>query len=251
MNNHYKTLLINLAHSTDRLAHSSDSLKKIGIQFERIEAVNGHTFVESGPLPHYNVKLNHDTYHKNLNNGEIGCYLSHRKAWQKIVDEQLSFAVILEDDFSLTGDLAKAIDIAKKTHRNWDYIKLAGHRRSRYPIHSQSIADMQLVTYNKLPSQTCAQLVSFSGAKKLLAKSEQFGRPVDVDIQHWWEADLQVFGLLPYVIVAKEAFGSEIDRIATRREASKRHFKKIWLQLRFWLKNSKENKRRVRMLKSR
>ncbi|WP_438865508.1 glycosyltransferase family 25 protein [Neptunicella sp.] len=250
MPSQYKTLLINLVHSKERLAHSSDSLKQAGIEFERIEAVNGNALATNGLIPNYSATLNNRTYHKDLNYGEIGCYLSHRKAWQKIVDEGLNFAVILEDDFSLTGDLTKAIEIAKTTHHQWDYIKLAGHRRTRHPIHIQNIDDMQLVTYGKLPSQTCAQLVSLAGAKKLLAKSEQFGRPVDVDIQHWWEADLQVYGLLPYAITSKEAFGSEIDRISRRRETSQRPFQKIWLQILFKLRSNKENKRRLVTLKS-
>jgi hypothetical protein len=31
--------------------------------------------------------------------------------------------------------------------------------------------------------------------KYLLAMSETFGRPVDVDIQHWWGDDLYILGL--------------------------------------------------------
>ncbi|AGH42168.1 hypothetical protein C427_0058 [Paraglaciecola psychrophila 170] len=29
----------------------------------------------------------------------IGCYLSYRKVWLKIVDEQLDFVLVFEDDY--------------------------------------------------------------------------------------------------------------------------------------------------------
>ncbi|MDN4503023.1 glycosyltransferase family 25 protein [Alteromonadaceae bacterium BrNp21-10] len=248
MNYHFKTLLINLNRSQDRLTHCTEQLQSAEIHFERIEAVDGEMLTQSAERSRFNADLNQQNYHKNLNSGEIGCYLSHRKVWQKIVDEKLDFAIVLEDDFSLTGDLTAAIEVAKSSFKQWDYIKLAGHRRNRYPIHQQEIADMQLVTYNKLPSQTCAQIVSFNGAKKLLAHSETFGRPVDVDIQHWWEADLLAFGLMPYVVTANNQFGSEIDRVAKRKQARTRRLQKIKLQFQFWRMNKKQNKQRLRSL---
>ena len=42
-----------------------------------------------------------------LNNGEIGCFLSFRKAWQNIVDQNLSAGLIFEDDVSLNLQIFK------------------------------------------------------------------------------------------------------------------------------------------------
>ena len=34
----------------------------------------------------------------------------------------------------------------------------------------------------------------------MLKHSEKVGGPVDIDFQYWWESDIQVFGLKPYLV---------------------------------------------------
>jgi len=55
-----------------------------------------------------------------------------------------------------------------------------------------------------------AQAVSKNGAQKLLSASSPFFRPVDVDIQHYWERNIDVIGLEPK-IVDKANFDSDIS----------------------------------------
>ena len=68
-------------------------------EFERVNAIDGSKLKHNELKHHYDVDLNRRQYHSVLTLGEIGCYLSHRKVWQKIVDEHLDFALVLEDDY--------------------------------------------------------------------------------------------------------------------------------------------------------
>lgn len=238
----HSILLINLDKSTDRFAHCQQELAKVQLKAERISAVYGADLSQQQLAQAYSYQLP-GAYHKALNPGEVGCYLSHRKAWQRIIDQQLDFAIILEDDFIINGDLPGAIEQISKLTTPWDYIKLAEHQRKRSAIASQPLGDFTLVNYRKVPARTCAQAVSLSGAKKLLAHSQPFKRPVDIDLQHWWEKSLHLYGLTPCPIEPKKNTASEIDKLAKRNKAKSSLRKKFRNAVSFTWRNWHANRR--------
>jgi len=243
-----KILLINLDKSRDRLACCEQRLGDANLCYERISAVFGADLNAAQIDQHYSKHLGRRSYYKELNVGEIGCYLSHRKAWQKIVDEKLDFAVILEDDFYLSGDLARVMDLVGEIQHEWHYIKLAEHNRKRKTIHHIPLAEYSLVTYGKVPARTCAQVVSLSGAKRLLASSAPFGRPIDIDLQHWWEKNIKLFGIEPCPVTPDESMASEIDKFARRNQAKKRVLKDVLDKLRFLVVNWFATRNRLKAL---
>lgn len=242
----YQVWLINLDSAKQRLANCTRLLDEQHICFERLPAVNGETLSEQDIGRVYQQKFFHG-YHKTLNSGEVGCYLSHRMAWQKILDCHLDFAVILEDDINLLGDLNATLTAIARLPQNWDYIKLANWKKRR-TLYSQTVAGLNVVTYNKIPAQTCAQIVSASGAKKLLANSLPFHRPVDIDIQHWWEKDLQIFGISPSLVETIPE-DSQIDAISLRKSSSTHYLARFYNQLCFYVRNKLHTSRRIKQLK--
>lgn len=206
-------------------------------EFVRISAVNGADLNAEQLTRHYNAELNLQNYHKVLGPGEIGCYLSHRKVWQYIVEQQLSYAIVLEDDFKLVGSIDAVVSSIDGLALDWDVIKLAEKTLKRKATNKQTAGDFQLVTFNKIPSRTCAQAISYAGAKKLLRASERFGRPVDIDMQYWWESSIQVFGLRPYPFALDDTPTSDIDKISKRKAAPTRRLAKIRQQIAFYLNN--------------
>lgn len=210
----FKIFLINLDKSSDRLARCQEFFAQFNIEFERIPAVYGKDLSEQEITSFYDADRNTTGYKKELGVGELGCYLSHVKCWQKIVDEELDYALILEDDFKLTESFNDFAEIFPKLV-DWDYVRIA------YPPKSVAISDRvklnptyDLVYYKKVPINTLAQAVSNSGAKKLLANSKKVFRPIDVDMKHYWEKDIQIMGIDPPLIKAHNNFTSEIDKIS-------------------------------------
>jgi glycosyl transferase, family 25 len=243
-----KILLINLDKSKERLALCDKRMIAAQLSYERISAVYGADLDTTQIDQHYSKHLGWRSYYKELNVGEIGCYLSHRKAWQKIVDEQLDFAIILEDDFYMSGDLTRVMNLIGEIQHEWHYIKLAKHSRKRKAIHQIPLAEYSLVTYDKVPARTCAQVVSYAGAKLLLANSSPFGRPIDIDLQHWWEKKIKLFGIEPCPVTPDESMGSEIDKFALRNQAKKQVLKDVFDKLRFLIANWLANKSRLKAL---
>lgn len=89
-----KTYLINLDRSVERLKDMNSKAQAIGISFERVKAVDGGKLDN---LENYcQVPNNHYPYV--LTAGEVACFLSHRKCWEKLVESSQDWALILEDD---------------------------------------------------------------------------------------------------------------------------------------------------------
>lgn len=233
-----KVFLINLDQSTDRLTKCSERLNAENVEFEKISAVYGASLSNTELLKHYAPILNEQQYYKDLTPGEIGCYLSHRKAWQKIVDENIPYCVILEDDFLISGNVKSVFNFIHTLEENWDYIKLAGYYKRKVKVaDSISMGEFDLVKYAKIPAGTCAQAISLQGAKNLLKHSNQFGRPVDVDLQYWWEKQVHIFGVNPFPFEADEDELSIISQISNRKKVNKRRLRRIYQQVDFKIKN--------------
>ena len=210
--------VINLDKSTKRMARISERLNHLDIPFERISGVYGADLSKQEIAEHYCPKLNQKNYRRPLGLGEIGCYISHIKVWQTIVDQKISCALILEDDIQL-GDNFKSIAEHLSAYSNdFDMIKLYVRKLKPKIIASTPITNKHhLCVLKKIPISTPAQLVSYSGAKKLISNFSKFGRPVDVDIQHWWEADLKILSTFPSVASPTKGGISDIEEQGIRR----------------------------------
>lgn len=228
----YKTLIINLDNNPERLASIAERCNEIGLSFEKISAVMGNQLTAEQVSEVYDTDTNLRKYDKKLNEGEIGCYLSHIRCWQQIVDEQLDFALILEDDILPRPQIVDCLQRFESVSSDWDYIKLYS-KKLKYISGSTSLsADIHLHKLAKLSAGTCCQLVSLSGAKKMLAHALPIARPIDVDVQYWFERDLRAFAVSPSMIDSTE-FESDIEKISlTHRDLIKRRpIKRIVLRL--------------------
>jgi hypothetical protein len=62
-----------------------------------------------------------------LRPGEVGCYASHLKALSLIVERELEYALVLEDDARLPRDLTQTIKTILTTlPKEWDFVHLCG-----------------------------------------------------------------------------------------------------------------------------
>jgi len=212
VNNSYKLYLINLDESTDRLQSCTQRLASQGLSFERISAVLGRALVGAEKYKHYSLSDNKKKYYRSLTDGEIGCYLSHRKAWEMIAAGDEKFGVVLEDDIELKGRLDLALDALDTIPFDWQVMKLSAYRnRTRRSLLSKPVTDQFRVAVLSKPMSGCAATaISKNAAKQLLLSTSSFGRPVDVDIQHFWETGVNVYSLLPYPVAQDISMESTI-----------------------------------------
>lgn len=103
----------------------------------------------------------------NMDPGEIGCILSHRNLWKRIVKEKLASTLVLEDDaISIKRDFINIItDLTKYIPKDWDIFLLGfwlhmGDNGKKINQHIYSVGNFCLLH---------SYLVSQKGARKLLS----------------------------------------------------------------------------------
>lgn len=103
-----KAYYINLARRPDRRAQMEEQFVRLGLEFERIEAVTPDALTQQQRQRHLAPGL----YHR-LQPTELCCNLGHRAALDRFVTSEQAFGVILEDDAvlsSLLPELLQRID---------------------------------------------------------------------------------------------------------------------------------------------
>jgi GR25 family glycosyltransferase involved in LPS biosynthesis len=118
-----KIYYINLDRSSDRLENIHIQEEKINLKFDRIRAIDGYL-------------LSHDERVKNCSlmgnlictDSMIGCFLSHKKAWEAIANGPDEYGIVLEDDCILSKtfikDVNKLLSEINYKEKNWDFIYL-------------------------------------------------------------------------------------------------------------------------------
>ena len=230
----FKIFVINLNESTERLERLKSEFERIGLDFERIPAVDGRKLSENQILKHYSPELNREKYFKPLSKPEIGVYLSHLTACEKIISENLDFGITLEDDIVLKDGFQMIPQVLCSLNEKWNYIKLIAPGKKKKIKKSERIvvdlpielniesyfkdinsgknetitetrsisapAIFELITWNKPPIGASAYAITLDGAKEFLSKRSIFFRPIDVDLQYEWETSLNIQGLSPFFL---------------------------------------------------
>ena len=100
--------IINLDRSKERYEYIKDRVYNLGFDVERISAVDGRQLSQEKLSSVIDVEGHKLTYGTNGSSPPvIGCYLSHVKAWSKLLDSNKEFAVIIEDDVSFDSSVLR------------------------------------------------------------------------------------------------------------------------------------------------
>lgn len=88
-----------------------EQFQNIGLDFDFVDAINGASL----SIQTINAKneVASARYRRVISAGEIGCALSHQKIYQLICDNNINYALILEDDVSITNDLIDVVNYFK------------------------------------------------------------------------------------------------------------------------------------------
>ena len=207
---------INLASDSNRRARMEAEFARHAVPGQRFDAIRWTALPEAEQARLYSTTLNAGQFHKPLVNGEKGCYASHLRCWQWLLDSPHAAVVVLEDDVALKREFAAVITAIEQLPGGWDMVKLIGRDSEKLRRRLPLLAGFSLVDYQRVPSLTAGYVISRSGAQKLLASRIPFGRPIDVDLRHWWENDLRIQGVVPAAVVLDDtSFQSSIGAKAS------------------------------------
>ena len=264
-----KTFVINLERRKDRLQFVKEQLDQLGIDFDRISAIDGNTLTAQQENIVNQQKFALECK-RQVVKGEIGCALSHRAVWQKMVEENIPYALILEDDVKLKPELVSLVNHSC-CYEAFDFLNLT----LKKPIYDIDLASVEKCIENgKLsrpffwqsrsfwrkmeqkaivkwrifrlhplsngmtacecdpaPSLACCYILSLHGAKNFLATSENLYYPIDKVWHHSAGQLRQAFLIEP---LAYQAFDSDISNRVRFHLTLMQKIKRFFVKGRRW-----------------
>lgn len=182
-----KVLYINRDRDVARRAALEANLGWAKLEAVRIKAVEGRE------LP---KEIKHLFPPSGLKLGEVGCYASHLMAWKHIVESDLPYALVLEDDASVDLDFANVLDeVLASAPEGWDFIHMCTARRRAYRPLAELSGGRTLVRFSRVPASTRGYLISKAGAGKLLKPIARVF-PVDLDTRRPWLFGVDAYGVV-------------------------------------------------------
>ena len=107
----FKIFVINLKKDEDRKKHIINELKKQEIiNYEIINAIDGNKLNHQEiMLNTFGNKMSKNPWNTKMSPSQIGCALSHIKIYQKFIETEYKFALILEDDAVFVNNLNETL----------------------------------------------------------------------------------------------------------------------------------------------
>ncbi|GGA70438.1 hypothetical protein GCM10011385_25350 [Nitratireductor aestuarii] len=170
-----------------------------------LDAVDGKAMSPQALNASYRPNLLQPTYPFELRPTEVACFLSHRKAWAEIVDRKLDAGLVIEDDVSLVPEVfEEALKLAKTLcDGSPQYIQFGLREPQGRMTGVAADGNVRILRPEIVMLGAQAQLISYEAAKRLLAHSEMFDRPIDVLVQMFWLTGVDPCGVAPVSIVAR------------------------------------------------
>jgi glycosyl transferase family 25 len=104
-----KVFVINLEKDVERKTSLQEQLQYLNLEAEFIKAVYGKELTQTqleNSCPDFDSSA--------LTLGEVGCSMSHINVYKKMIDENISIALVLEDDVTFNDDLLSVLSHLEK-----------------------------------------------------------------------------------------------------------------------------------------
>jgi glycosyl transferase family 25 len=197
--------VVSLKRSNERREFISQHLNKLGLPAQFVDAVDGHDLSQEQLASLYDEQKAVELLQRKLIPEEIGCSLSHLKLYQKMIDEKVDEAVILEDDALIAPVFTQVVSQRTLFAPDWELILLCHWNnkekyisyRQRKTIHNQ----YKLVKFFDPPFGTVAYLLRRSAAQKLLSHAFPVRMPADTLISNMTKiTGVRVYGISPVIV---------------------------------------------------
>lgn len=215
--------IISLKTSQSRRHLCAGMMDAAGLPFAFFDAVNGTDVTEPVIKRHYDEAANLEHFKRPLSASEIGCYLSHLKLWERITEDGVGAALVLEDDAQLDEGLKTFLTQISKYDLEDVYLKLDGVAETLDPgdtsTTKMTLGPRKVIHAAQIAPRTTGYVIGAHAARKLAAARQRFFRPVDIDIKHYWEHDVPVWTVAPQLICEARSKGDESTIEASRKRA--------------------------------
>tara|TARA_B110001450_G_C17629759_1_gene484725 strand:- start:417 stop:1187 length:771 start_codon:yes stop_codon:yes gene_type:complete len=165
-----------VASAYDRMEFMKDQMNELNIGFERLNAV------AIKDLIYNNNEAYWKTWERPIKPSEQACFLSHIKAWEAVINENIPI-LILEDDAILVKDLNEVLNLVSNL-KDIDYISLEIRNRKKLlsTVQNKLNSKYKISRLYQDRSGAAAYVLWPSGAKKLIKRTKKHAALTDAMI---------------------------------------------------------------------
>lgn len=228
--------VINLERDVERRSHMQRLLNNLDIDAEFIPAVDGTKLTDADKAM-YNETQALKIYGSPMLPTEIGCYLSHYRLLQRIVRDNIPFALILEDDLDISPSLpATVTELLHQPDPSWLVVRLESlrsrvvnpqtNRECGKPVMTLTAGVLYKLGVHVLGFG--AYLISREGAKRMLDYGQRIFMPIDQTMDRFWDNGIVPYVVRPFPIRQRTDFESRIGSRPKGRHLSQPLKFRLW-----------------------
>ena len=237
--------VINLEKSTARLKKFNQNFSPLELPISKIAAVDGND-IDFKALADDNACRRE--MGRSIQPGEVGCFLSHKKALEHFIETNSEYALIFEDDAVPSDSFKDVIDALTGTFlkENKDVIAInLGAIDFKYSSPFLRLGSHTVRCAHRFPMLATCILWTQDGAKLFLDNSFKVNMPYDNLLRYLFSGTNRVFSVQPPVIT-----GSGDDSDIKSRNISKRRSGQNRSQFYFLLKQYRNIRYKMQAIKA-
>jgi glycosyl transferase family 25 len=203
-----QTIVISLLRSPQRREKAQSELSKTNLSWSFLDAVDGSQL--QSPPPEYQSRKVKRLLGFDMTPNEIGCFLSHKKAWQACLKNNQP-TLIFEDDFILLPHFEKTLQLLLTEFHDWQLIRLQALAKTQHDI-IKTIGDVSIVKNHEDPLGATAYIIKPEAAKILIEHSKDIYEPLDHFLEHRKKHGVELLAVKPYPVDISKAPSTISDR---------------------------------------
>jgi len=206
-------VVISLLRSPLRREKARSELSKTSLNWSFLDAVDGSQ-LQSFP-PEYNSRKVRRLLGFDMTQNEIGCFLSHKKAWQTCLKNNQP-TLIFEDDFILLPHFEKTLQLLLTEFHDWQLIRLQALAKTQHDI-VKIIGEISIVKNHADPLGATAYIIKPEAAKILIEHAKDIYEPLDHFLEHEKKHGVEILAVKPYPVDISKAQSTISDRPDDRK----------------------------------
>lgn len=210
-----RLFVISMRGSTERRAAFTERARDARVPWRFFDGSDGPT-----PELIYDDGEVKARWGRSLTPGEIGCYASHLSLWNRLLEDEADQYLILEDDVIVDWKFLEKL-LTVDFHRSGvDYLRLHCLRPGAMRVVKYGYCGTrQLIQLREPAYGTQGYVITRAGARRLSDYCRRVIRPIDSQLDRYWEHGIPNLCLFPFPIIEESGESLIGDQ---RREWPKR-----------------------------
>lgn len=221
--------VISLTNEYERRQHIDALFDEYELDFSYFDAIDKLKVADT--LEKYGLNVSTEK----ISTGEVACYLSHYCLWQRVVEQNMPYLMIFEDDIYFSKSAKVLLKQLDWLPNNFNVNKLETMYQ-RVMINKGTISPIahRLSEMKSRHMGTAGYIVSQEGAKKLISMAQELGidRPVDHGMFNKFieQKKSEVYQIFPALCIQDKIYNKESVRFGSELEETREVLRKLKLK---------------------